>query len=602
MRKKFLSLLILLLITFNVFTALNLNTIMVSAVVEYPAIYIEPATIVDPTLTPGKNFTINVNVSNVTDLYGFDFFLNYTTAVLTATKITLGSFFPSNAKVWQKVINDALGYVRYMVCMPPGTPPGGGLNGSGTLAIITFTVDPYGASPLDSPLDLNNTLLGDSYAEYIAHDVYDGYFSNIPPLIHDVAVISVVPSAPVVFVGDSVDIDVVVENQGDVEESFTLNVYAGVNPIGNETATLAAGANQTYTFVWNTTDGGSFLIRVEVPAVSDEVYTADNVLEDGTVKVMKRPVADANGPYSGSEGTPITFDASGSTPNGGEIVLYEWDWNNDGTYDNSTTSPTISHTWTDDYAGTVGLRVTDDDGLNDTATTSVTVYNVAPTVEAGPDQAVYVNQTVNFTGNFTDPGLLDIYTIFWDFGDGSNARDTLTPTHNYSDVGVYTVILNVTDDDGGSGTDALNVTVSPVPVHDIAILNVVPPSILEVYVGDSVDIKVIVKNKGNVDESFTLNLYADVNRIGTETDTLAAGSEKMYNFTWNTAGVTLGKYTIRAEVPPVAGETETADNIVTTEWGIDIIPEFPTTIPLLLTLALLAVSTIVLKRRTDNNH
>jgi len=140
-------------------------------------LYVDPPSIKDTGLTPGKNFTINVNVANVTDLYGFDFFLNYTTAVLTATKITLGSFFPSNSKVWKKVINDALGYVRYLVSMPTGTPQGGGLNGSGTLAIISFTVDSYGASPLD----LNNTLLGDSYAGYIAHEVHDGYFRNWIP-------------------------------------------------------------------------------------------------------------------------------------------------------------------------------------------------------------------------------------------------------------------------------------------------------------------------------------------------------------------------------------------------------------------------------------
>jgi hypothetical protein len=44
------------------------------------------------------------------------------------------------------------------------------------------------------------------------------------------------------------------------------------------------------------------------------------------------PVAKANGPYSGTVGSPITFDASGSYDPDGSIVSYEWDWNNDGFY------------------------------------------------------------------------------------------------------------------------------------------------------------------------------------------------------------------------------------------------------------------------------
>jgi hypothetical protein len=86
-----------------------------------------------------------------------------------------------------------------------------------------------------------------------------------------------------------------------------------------------------------------------------------------------RPVADANGPYSGYVGMPITFDAAASNDPDGTIVLYEWDFNGDGVYDYSTTDPTIAHTWSDSYTGNVGLKVTDDGGLTATATTTVGV-------------------------------------------------------------------------------------------------------------------------------------------------------------------------------------------------------------------------------------
>jgi uncharacterized repeat protein (TIGR01451 family) len=175
------------------------------------------------------------------------------------------------------------------------------------------------------------------------------------------------------------------------------------------------------------------------------------------------PVADANGPYLGDEGSAIIFDGSGSSDPDGQIVLYEWDFDGDGLYDASSTSATTTQTWGDDYTGTIGLKVTDNDGLTDIATTTVTIANVAPSVNAGPDQTADEGSTLSFSGNYTDPGWLDTHIIEWDFGDGNTASGTLTPSHTYCDNGEYIVTLTVTDDDGGVGQDTLTVTVNNVP-------------------------------------------------------------------------------------------------------------------------------------------
>jgi len=85
-------------------------------------------------------------------------------------------------------------------------------------------------------------------------------------------------------------------------------------------------------------------------------------------------------------GTPIFFDPTGSYDSDGTIVLYEWDWESDGTYDASTTSPTtVSYLYAIPGTHTITLRVTDNNGLTDTATATVNILpqNVIPEVPLG---------------------------------------------------------------------------------------------------------------------------------------------------------------------------------------------------------------------------
>ncbi len=57
-------------------------------------------------------------------------------------------------------------------------------------------------------------------------------------------------------------------------------------------------------------------------------------------------------------------------------MLYEWDWDSDGVYDESTTEPVITHTWFAEHDGPIVLRVTDNDGVTDIDTAQVTVEAV----------------------------------------------------------------------------------------------------------------------------------------------------------------------------------------------------------------------------------
>ena len=70
------------------------------------------------------------------------------------------------------------------------------------------------------------------------------------------------------------------------------------------------------------------------------------------------PVADANGPYTGTAGQPVSFDGTGSSDPDGTIASYAWTFG-DG---NNGTGATPNHTYASAGTYTVTLTVTDDGG------------------------------------------------------------------------------------------------------------------------------------------------------------------------------------------------------------------------------------------------
>lgn len=56
---------------------------------------------VDPTsITTSASFTVSINVTDVDDLYGWEFKLNYTTSILTASSVTEGSFLANGSYLY----------------------------------------------------------------------------------------------------------------------------------------------------------------------------------------------------------------------------------------------------------------------------------------------------------------------------------------------------------------------------------------------------------------------------------------------------------------------------------------------------------------------
>jgi len=74
---------------------------------------------------------------------------------------------------------------------------------------------------------------------------------------------------------------------------------------------------------------------------------------------------------------PLTFDASATRDPDGSIVKYEWDFNGDGVFDQTTTAPTVSYTYTTSGTKSVTVRATDNEGATGKATQTVSVGELA---------------------------------------------------------------------------------------------------------------------------------------------------------------------------------------------------------------------------------
>jgi hypothetical protein len=170
------------------------------------------------------------------------------------------------------------------------------------------------------------------------------------------------------------------------------------------------------------------------------------------------PDADAGGNYSGNEGTPIQLDGSATTALCGPPTL-RWDFSDGGV----AFGPEPFHAFTDDGIFSGILTATDSTGLTNATTFSITVGNLDPIVNAGPDTTADWGRLVAFNGQATDPGAGDQSTLewTWDFGDGSpSASGGATVLHSYATPGEYTATLTVSDDDGGWSSDTRTVHVT----------------------------------------------------------------------------------------------------------------------------------------------
>jgi len=332
---------------------------VVSAQTQEPIMALTPSSYTAHVL--GESFSVNITAINVHDLNLWNAYVTWDPAVLSFVGATEGAFLrddqgnyfdSSMPKTGGNLLNNT---VKVQDSRLSDT----GVNGSGVLATLTFTIN----SPcVDSPITLNNTLFQDSAkpSNSIAHQVQNSRVTLTP-------------------IG-------------------SLVANAGGDQVVNEDTPVILNASKTYpqeenlTYTWTFLDGklvslnGMVATHVfDIPGVYPVNLTVTdregNVSRDSidiTVKDTTLPVAiialeDVLPNQTITVEQQVTFSgASSFDPENGTIISYYWDVGSgdvNDTFELSTSSVTCKYRQAGTY--NVSLTVTEDGGNNDTATFTI---------------------------------------------------------------------------------------------------------------------------------------------------------------------------------------------------------------------------------------
>ncbi len=240
--------------------------------------------------------------------------------------------------------------------------------------------------------------------------------------------------------------------------------------------------------------------------VTDDSGAVDDV--SVTVVVENRPPVGEFTAFAGPAivGAPATISATASYDLDGVIVDYEWDFDDDGIYEQHGASPTVDHIFLASGTYPVGLRVTDNGGASDVVDVPLSVVATqAPVAVMGASpQTTRPGTPVTFdpTGSL-DPDLGGaIVSYAWDFdGDGTTDQTTTTPApvvHTYTGFGQFTASVTVTDEDGATTVATFVVTIVNEP--PVATLSISPATVLT-------GIPVTLSAAGSLDPDGTVAKY-----------------------------------------------------------------------------------------------
>ena len=241
----------------------------------------------------------------------------------------------------------------------------------------------------------------------------------------------------------------------------------GFNPTTSTTAATITAIDDTTYNVSGLKPNTLYYFKIEAVDMAQK-SNISNEVSARTLTINILPVCDAGGDRTVTVNTIVEFRPTASDADG-QIVIYMWDFDNDGDIDANSTTGAASHLYSLEGVFTARLMVEDNRGGTANAWANITVVppvppNILPVIlDAGEDDiSAILGDEVGFSANATDPdGVIVKYQ--WDFlGDGlfefSSAVGANT-TYIYDTAGNYTAVLRVTDDRDGQSFGVRNLSV-----------------------------------------------------------------------------------------------------------------------------------------------
>lgn len=209
------------------------------------------------------------------------------------------------------------------------------------------------------------------------------------------------------------------------------------------------------------TTGGNYNVTLVV--TNSDGCTAQKMNQ---VNITYAPLANFSFASGGCANVGLQFTDQSQQNGGGTIVTWNWDFGDPASGVNNTSvlqNPT--HAFSAGGTFTVLLMISNVEGCIDSISQTVTVFD-APMAEFSADTACF-----EFPTSFTDASTTGSGTItgwLWNFGDpasGANNTSTLqNPTHTFTNIATFNVLLTVTNSDGCTDDTTLQVAVNPRPV------------------------------------------------------------------------------------------------------------------------------------------
>jgi hypothetical protein len=508
-----------------IFSGLTLTPLGMGFPGDKPSIIVEPTTLKDSTITPGSSFTISIRLYNVTTanvptgLQGVEVKLTWDNTILNLTSRSHMLGQPGGVLNPTILIGkDEVGANYYWLA---GASTGNPWWGNGVIANVTFKVLATGKTSLT----LSFTDLVDTNIESIDHYVQSGTFDNRPPA--PPVIVYVDPSKivdPSLTPSSSFNVSVKVGGASYLSQlTFTMNFNSDILEVGNANWGSATITGQ---LSWNNTVGfisGSANSSEPITGNATIAFISFHVkaLGESTLQLSNITIKDALGgdlAYTSADGyfnnqlvTKIYVDPSYLIdPNlrPGNTVTF----NITGQNFQNIAYCGFNFSFNPNIVKIIGYIV---NPINGTVVDSeVTINNTFGTM--------LVKISYQTPINFNKENLMGITFQIRGYGMSPlNISDT-----TLLDAAGLQVPHQV--------ENGLLITV----IRDVAVIDIQPTPTM-VYPRRIVTVNVIVKNLGNLTESFTVSAFVDNQTLlGTlNVENLATGANATLTFQWNTTGL-----------------------------------------------------------------